>query len=153
MCFCRTLFFSLSIPKFVASVAGNGHSCWKASLVYGFRWNTTLLRKFSLLFTYKYLWEAVSSWTGFFVGALLELLLKRQSGGSYSTQTLPIAIDVGTNNETLLANPFYIGLRQKRATGKVILFSNSWKLNLPNYMLWTDPKQFILHSSPLHMFL
>ncbi len=39
--------------------------------------------------------------------------------GFVGFQTLPVIIDVGTNTESLLKNPFYIGLRQKRATGQV----------------------------------
>jgi malate dehydrogenase (oxaloacetate-decarboxylating) len=73
-----------------------------------------------------------------------KLTLYTLFGGIHPGRTLPIMLDVGTNNQTLLHDPLYIGWRQPRISGKeydsfVDRFVRAIKKRFPKVLLqWED---------------
>lgn len=74
-------------------------------------------------------------------------------GGVPPAETLPIILDVGTNNEQRLADPEYLGWRQERITGDeyydfVDRFVQAVKKELPDTLLqWEDFSK--AHARPI----
>jgi len=65
-------------------------------------------------------------------------------GGIHPARTLPILLDVGTNNQELLESPLYLGWRHKRISGEeyyefISHFIQALKKRYPNLLLqWED---------------
>lgn len=73
-----------------------------------------------------------------------KLALVSLCGATHPARTLPIMLDVGTNNETLLQDPFYMGWRHERISGQeyedfIGQFVETVKRELPQLFLhWED---------------
>ena len=73
-----------------------------------------------------------------------KLCLYTLFGGIHSARTLPIILDVGTNNQELLNDEMYLGWHQKRLTGAdyddfVDCFVKAIKKRFPKVLLqWED---------------
>ena len=73
-----------------------------------------------------------------------KLSLYTAIGGIHPGRTLPVVLDVGTDNEELLADPHYLGLREHRLTGAqydemVEAFVTAVEDELPGTLLqWED---------------
>ncbi|HEV3021524.1 MAG TPA: NAD-dependent malic enzyme, partial [Pirellulales bacterium] len=82
-----------------------------------------------------------------------KLSLYTACGGINPATTLPIVLDVGTNNRERLVDPFYIGWRHERITGKeydafIDAFAQAVKRKFPRVLLqWEDFAQS--HAGPI----
>ncbi|MDQ2993332.1 MAG: NAD-dependent malic enzyme [Pseudomonadota bacterium] len=75
---------------------------------------------------------------------IAKLMVYTIAAGINPLRTLPIMLDVGTNNQELLDNPMYLGWRHKRITGEqydtfINRFVTAVKKVFPNvYLHWED---------------
>jgi malate dehydrogenase (oxaloacetate-decarboxylating) len=82
-----------------------------------------------------------------------KLSLYTACGGINPATTLPIVLDVGTNNHERLVDPFYIGWRHERIAGKeydafIDTFAQAVKRKFPRVLLqWEDFAQ--AHAGPI----
>lgn len=82
-----------------------------------------------------------------------KLALYTAGGGLDPSRTLPVFLDVGTNNESLLSDPLYLGSRHQRVRGDdydelVDTFVDALHRRFPNVLLqWEDFAQ--LHANRL----
>lgn len=73
-----------------------------------------------------------------------KLSLYSAIGGIHPARTLPVLLDVGTDNQELLADPHYLGRREKRLTGDrydemIEAFVSAVEAELPGTLLqWED---------------
>lgn len=73
-----------------------------------------------------------------------KLALYTLFGGIHPSRTLPILLDVGTNNPIMLKDPLYLGWKNQRITGKeydafIEKFIQAIKKRFPNVLLqWED---------------
>lgn len=75
---------------------------------------------------------------------IAKLMVYTLCGGIFPGRTLPILLDVGTNNEELLSDPLYLGWRHERIRGQayddfIERFVSTVKRKFPNVFLhWED---------------